>query len=512
MNAPRKTRNGAGSAWISNTLWTVSWIIAGFSAWTSASGLRAFFGASSANEQWSLWLFFVVVAAAFHIVAVIAFVIFRKQGLVRGLLIYLVLSFTAIALSYGWHWQHANARASAGEQYDTNRTEIARALITAHESFGHVVTTLELLKNYSAAAARTEASTGGTCGGPPRPKPGVRYQFRMDDKDAFETLALLAKRRQEQLAKLLAEFQALPVTAVDTKIVVPQMIKIADQFAALTGDDRLVADIRRQIEERYALARNGIGMENNKPVFCPDLKRDTLLKGVIEATRAPKVSLRHVLNPDSPTETQKAAWRRLNPASMRFEDWQALAAASLVEFALFSIMMLIPRRRSFARHEFDNFDELAATNDWMNVDALRRLAQQYGGDDLVFIRLIEEHLFWDRILWRRTPVLAVPVNSDVGEHRTLRVIAAAFVRCDMATRPWTPDWYFRMRLWLRWGDKPLRRLARRCELTFYKLEPEIWETIMIALAMTRPEPNPTDPHSGRVRVPLLPYFGPQTTT
>ena len=220
----------------------------------------------------------------------------------------------------------------------------------------------------------------------------------------------------------------------------------------------------------------------------------------------------HVLDPDSPAETQKTAWRRLNPSTMRFEEWQALGAASLVEFALFSIMTLIPRRRPFARQEFEGLDELAAASDWMNIDALRRLGRQYGGDDLVFIRLIERHMFWDRILWRRTPVLAVPVNSDAGEHRTLRVIAAAFARCDMATRPWTPDWYFRLRLWLRWGDKPLRRLARACELTFYKLEPEIWETIMIALAMTRHEPSSAGPRPSAPSVPLfpqLPYFGPQ---
>ncbi len=152
----------------------------------------------------------------------------------------------------------------------------------------------------------------------------------------------------------------------------------------------------------------------------------------------------------------------------------------------------------------------------MDVDALRRLGRQYGGDDLVFIRLVEEHMFWDRVLWRRTPILAVPVNSATDEHRTLRVVAAAFTRCDMAARPWTPDWYFRMRLWLRWKDKPLRRLARQYELTFYKLEAEIWETIMIALAMTRSEPHTAEPRHSSSRpwqvgaVRLLPYLGPTT--
>jgi hypothetical protein len=337
----------------------------------------------------------------------------------------------------------------------------------------------------------------------------------MDDKEVFETLTLLAKKRQEQLAKLLTEFQSLPVSNVDTTAVVPQMIKIADRFAALTGDDRLVEDIRRQVDDRRLLAQNGIGLENNRQVFCPDPRRDALLKSVTEATRAPKFSLVHVIDPDSSQETQKTAWRRLNPSAMRFEDWQALAAASLVEFALFGVMTLIPRRRPLARHEFEALDDLAAVSDWMNVDALRRLGRQYGGHDLFFIRLVEEHLFWDRILWHRTPVLAVPVNSDTVEHRTLRVIAAAFVRCDMANRPWTPDWYFRLRLWLRWSDRPLRRLARRCELTFYKLEPDIWETIMIALAMNRPDPDPTRARpasASALTLPQLPYYGPQTTT
>jgi hypothetical protein len=113
------------------------------------------------------------------------------------------------------------------------------------------------------------------------------------------------------------------------------------------------------------------------------------------------------------------------------------------------------------------------------------------------MRLVEEHTFWDRIPGRRTLILAVPAQPVTDQHRKLRVVAAALSRCGWITRPWTPDWFYRLRLRLRRADTPLRRLARECELTFYKLDQTAWESILIAMAMNGNDPpEETDPDDG----------------
>jgi hypothetical protein len=494
MNMPTKGPWTAERlAWL---LWIPVLMIVFISVWTSAQGLHAYFSRSE-HDEGSLAILFFAVAAAFHIVSVISFWDWRNRGKRSGLVAYAVLALLAIFLSYSWHWWHANADAVAAEEYGSLRSEIVRATIGTKEGFSYVVASLDTLKGYSQKTADDEQRTGGTCGGVPHATAGVRYRFRMADKQFFSDLADTARKREADLKTLSDAAQALPSVGVDTPKVVPQLIAIADQLSALTGDDRLVADIRKRLKERLELAKTGIGVENGKVVLCPDQHRESLVRAAIDATEGQKFTIRPILNPLSHKAAQKAAWRRIWKASMTVDDWSAFAAASIVEFTLFCLLMRLPHRRERVANAIGKLNEVVETEKWPGIEALRRLGKEYASEGIAFVRFIEKYVFVDRIIswYFRTPILAIPLYSDDEEHTRLRIIAAGLAESrDLAKYPLLPDWYYRLRLRCRWKDSPLRRIARLYELTFYKLNREAWNRILLAMALGD-EPPPSSKQS-----------------
>ena len=238
--------------------------------------------------------------------------------------VYVLLEMISIGFGFGFYWKIIAARSFVAQNTELATSDILTDMKVTRSRLENITESISDASAHSAAMARQETETGGTCDANAQPTAGPRQRLRAQD-EADMTLA--KKQVDSRIASLNAVLNGLEQSVADFRDVfasgdiaqrnaaVQRVSLNVRQAASQVNDFSVDPDIAlliSQLQERaskteFVDARSGVAFS------CPDQTLTRLLQRSINALQnLPPLNPREIIAAEGPEATKLAFLRLAN--------------------------------------------------------------------------------------------------------------------------------------------------------------------------------------------------------
>ncbi len=238
--------------------------------------------------------------------------------------VYLLLEMISIGFGFGFYWKIIAARSFVAQNTELATTDILTAMKVTRSRLENITESISDASAHSAAMAKQETETGGTCDANTQPTAGPRQRLRAQDEADMQ---LAKKQVDSRIASLAIVLNGLEQSVADFRDVfaagdiaqrnaaVQRVSLNVRQAASQVNDFSVDPDIALligQLQERaskaeFVDARSGVSFS------CPDRTLTRLLQRTVNALQnLPPLNPRDIIAAEGPEATKLAFLRLTN--------------------------------------------------------------------------------------------------------------------------------------------------------------------------------------------------------